>query len=140
MRSPRTLLLALLLAIVPLAAAGCGGSEVSADEVPGPPAALTVPSDTDLGGGGNSDDSSSNSDDSSSSDENSGSGADDTTGGTTTPDTGTTAPSTDDTSGGAAAPETGTTAPEDSAANDTPPAGSEAQQFESFCEQNAGAC
>jgi hypothetical protein len=31
--------------------------------------------------------------------------------------------------------------PEDTAADDTPPpAGSEAEQFEDFCAQNAGAC
>ena len=91
-RSPRTLLMALLLAVIPLAAVGCGGSEVSADEVPGPPAALTVPSDSELGSGGgsgngSSGDDSSSSDDSSTTDDSSGATTDDTSGGTTTPDT-----------------------------------------------------
>jgi hypothetical protein len=134
-RSPRILLMALLLAVVPIVATGCGGSEVSADEVPGPPPALTVPSDTELGGGGgggdgNSD--SSNSDDTSNSDD---AASGDATA-TPTPEA-TTPPA--DTSGGTTAPETDT-APDDTATNDTPPAGAEAEQFESFCEQNAGAC
>jgi len=61
------------------------------------------------------------------------------TGGTAAPTT--TAPSTTDgTSGGTAAPTTPSTT-DDTATNDqAPPAGSDAQQFENFCEQNAGAC
>jgi hypothetical protein len=123
------------MAVVALFAA-CGGGEVSSDEVPGDPPALTVPSDDDIGSGGSADNASAD--------------ADDTTGGTddpeatatpdsTTGDAGTvTPPATDDTSGGTTVPET---APEDSATTDTPPpAGSDAEQFEDFCEQNAGAC
>ena len=141
-RSPRTLLTVLLLAVLPIAAAGCGGSEVSADEVPGPPVALTVPSDNEIGGGGggsaDSSNGSGNADENSNDSANSDGSAttDDTSGGTTTPQaTATPAPAT---GGGTAAPDTGTT--DDTATNDTPPAGSEAEQFESFCEQNAGAC
>ena len=47
--SLRTSLTALVFAVLALAAAGCGGSQVSADEVPGAPAALTVPTDNELG-------------------------------------------------------------------------------------------
>ena len=51
MRHLRKTLLA-IIAVLALAAAGCGGSEVDADEVPGNPPALTVPSDTELESGG----------------------------------------------------------------------------------------
>ncbi len=128
MRAPRTKLLALLLALVALVVAGCGGSEVASDEVPGNPPALAVPSDGDIGGGSNADSSGT---------------------GTTTGSTGgtaaaapTTAPSTTDgTSGGTTAPTTTTPSTDDTATNDqAPPAGSDAQQFENFCEQNAGDC
>jgi hypothetical protein len=134
-----------LLCTVALAAfaAGCGGSELDYEEVPGPPVEVSIPSGT-VESGGNAD---------------ADAGGDATPtptataepGSTTAPSdqsgsTGTT-PSTDtgdtassDTSGtdsgGATAP-----AEEDSATNDTaPPAGSEAQQFEDFCAQNPGAC
>jgi hypothetical protein len=52
-RSPRTLLLALLVAVVALG--GCGGSEIDADEVPGATPTLTVPSDSELNSGSTSD-------------------------------------------------------------------------------------
>jgi hypothetical protein len=136
--------MALLLAVLAIAAAGCGGSEVAADEVPGAPPALTVPTDEDLGGGGNADNASSDdgnaSGDDADADANADadSGADGTTDDTATPEATAEPPATDDTTGGTTTPET--TAPEDTATNDTPPAGSEAEQFESFCEQNAGAC
>jgi hypothetical protein len=135
--------MALLLAVLPIAAAGCGGSEVSADEVPGPPPALTVPTDEDLGGGGGGggdggDGGDETADAGNATDEDADADAqtDDTTDGTVAPEA-TAAPPADDTTGGTATPET---APEDTATNDTPPAGAEAEQFESFCEQNAGAC
>ena len=58
----------------------------------------------------------------------------------TTPGTGTVTPPADDTSGGTTAPEA-TPVPDYTATNDTPPeAGSAPEQFEDFCEQNAGAC
>jgi hypothetical protein len=134
-RSPRTLLMALLPAVLALAAAGCGGSEIAADEVPGPPPALSVPTDKDLGGGGG--------DGGAGTDDTSGSGGQDGDADTADEDAGGTAPEATaepDASGGAAAPET-QTPPDDTATNDTaPPADSEAEQFETFCEQNAGAC
>jgi hypothetical protein len=130
-----------LLCTVALAAfaAGCGGSEVDYEEVPGPPVEVSIPSET-VESGGNAD-------------------ADATPTPTATPEPGSTtapsdqsgstgtAPSTD--SGDTASSDTsgtdsgGATAPadEDSAANDTaPPAGSDAEQFEDFCAQNPGAC
>jgi hypothetical protein len=130
-----------LLCTVALAAfaAGCGGSEVDYEEVPGPPVEVSIPSET-VESGGNAD-------------------ADATPTPTATPEPGsTTAPSDQSGSTGTApSPDTGdsassdtsgtdsggATAPaeEDSATNDTaPPAGSEAQQFEDFCAQNPGAC
>jgi hypothetical protein len=131
-----------LLCTVAFAAglAGCGGSELDYQEVPGPPTEVAIPSETVEAG--------------------TSAGADATPTPTATPEPGgTTAP--DDQSGdtgtapstgtGTASAGTGTTgtdsggapapAEEDSATNDTaPPAGSEAQQFEDFCAQNPGAC
>jgi hypothetical protein len=49
MRTTRKTLLA--IAAVALTVAGCGGSEVESDEVPGDPPALTSPSDSELGSG-----------------------------------------------------------------------------------------
>ena len=129
MRTPRTLLLALLLAVVALVAAGCGGSEVAADEVPARRPPSPCQSDEDLGGGGNAD------------------GAE-TANADSDERPATARPTTRRRRGDAhdrprrherrhdgAEP-----APEDTSTNDTPPAGAEAEQFESFCEQNAGAC
>jgi hypothetical protein len=136
--------LSALIVIGLLAAlAGCGGDDSIAPEVPGPPAAVVPaesgdsPTEAAANAQSNSNDSSTSSNDTSSSSDSSTStdtGSTDT--GTT--DTGTTDTGmTGDTSGGTAAPDTG----EDSASNDTaPPAGSDAQQFEDFCAQNAGAC
>ena len=137
MRIRRTSVPALLLAVAALAA-GCGGSEVPADEVPGGPVTLTVPEDQDIGGGSSS----------SSAD---GTTADDATtsdDASTTDDTATDPATTDDTSGGTAAPapaDDGATAPaepapapadEPAAAPDTGGTGGTSE----FCEQNAGAC
>ena len=129
-RSTRNSLTALLVAVLAFAA-GCGGSEVASDEVPGAPAALTLPSDGELGG--------SNAADNAASDGNGSSNADSGTADSGTADATPTPTPPADTSGGAVAPEA-TTAP-DTATNDTPPAaGSPPQQFEDFCAQNAGAC
>jgi hypothetical protein len=131
-RSTRTSLTALLVAVLAFAA-GCGGSEVASEEVPGPPAALTVPSDSDLGGSSAADNSGSGSTG------DSGSNADNGTADSGTADPTATPTPPADTSGGAAAPEA-TPAP-DTATSDTPPAaGSPPEQFEDFCAQNAGAC
>jgi hypothetical protein len=126
-----------------LAAAGCGGGDDVAPEVPGPPADVVIPQSAEAPGAASNqggDESTDGTTDESGQDSGSGSG--------TTDDTGTTTP---DTSGGAAAPDTttpdasgGTTAPDttaDGPTNDTPPPeGSNAEQFEDFCAQNPGAC
>jgi hypothetical protein len=134
-RPPRPSLLALIVAALAFAVAGCGGGEIAAEEVPGAPPALIVPSDSELASASESDDAAdttASTDDSASADESAATQAPADTGATTPPA---------DTSGGTVAAPEPTAAPEDSAANDTAPApGSEAEQFESFCEQNAGAC
>ena len=118
--------------LLALAAAGCGGDDAIAPEVPGPPADVVLPEATvapaaDENGDATTDDSTTD---------------DSTTDDSTTPDDTGAAGDT-----GAAAPETsggGTAAPDaeaDSPTNDTPPpADSEAEQFEDFCAQNPGAC
>ncbi len=132
MRLPRTALLA--IAAIALAGAGCGGGEVSADEVPGSPPPLTVPSDSEL----NAPDA----------DAETGTGED----ATTDPDATTEDPAATDESAAPvvpADPETGGTVPEEPQAavpedttGETPAAPEQAptEQFDSFCEQNVGAC
>jgi hypothetical protein len=141
MRAARTAPIVFLLALL----VGCGGSKSDYEEVPGPPAGVSIPSDSSL--------------DSSSGDASatatpsgtptatatpSGTGSTGTSTGTgtattdagtggTTDSSGTTGTSD---SGGASAPGT-----EDSPTSDSPPpAGSDAQEFEDFCAQNPGAC
>jgi hypothetical protein len=136
MRPPRTSLLALPLAALALAAAGCGGSQVAADEVPGVPAALQVPTDAALGSSGSKADASSSTSGDEQSDSSGGndSGAADT--GTSGSGTTTTPPA-----AGTATPQPqATAAPDDTTGGTQPPAGSPPEQFENFCEQNAGAC
>jgi hypothetical protein len=136
-RSPRTSLMALLVAVLAIAAAGCGGSEVASDEVPGAPPAITVPTDSDLGGGGGDGNNSADNADSGAEENDSSTedGAADP--GTAEPEA--TAEPPAETGGGTAAPEA--TAAPDTATNDTQPEpGSPPEQFEDFCEQNAGAC
>jgi hypothetical protein len=127
MRRPlRTATLTLLLAALAPAAAGCGGSEVAADEVPGNPPALVVPTDSELGAAGSNADA--GADSSADADADTGT-ADSGAAATATP-----APA--DSSGGTAAPEA-TTVPEDTTTDQTEePAAPEP----SFCEQNEGAC
>jgi hypothetical protein len=128
--SPRTALLALSLAVLALAAVGCGGDEVAADEVPGAPPALTVPTDGEVSSGAADAD------------------AEEDPDAEADPDAATADPDAavvpEDSSGGAVAPETeeAPAAPEETTAPEEtpPPAGSAPEQFESFCEQNAGAC
>jgi hypothetical protein len=119
--------------------AGCGGSELDYQEVPGPPTEVSVPSETvEAGAGGDAD---ATPTPTATAEPGSTTAPSDQSGATgTAPSTGTGTASADptgtDDSGGAPAP-----AEEDSATNDTaPPAGSEAQQFEDFCAQNPGAC
>jgi hypothetical protein len=124
----------LLLALV---AAGCGGEQVTADEVPGDPPRLTVPeverggSEVLVGDGAASSD-----DEKSSSDSSSSTSADDTAQQDTQTDT-STGTAGDQAAGQAPAQQQPTDGPQNDQA---PPAGSEAQRFEDFCEQNAGAC
>jgi hypothetical protein len=134
MRSPRTTLLA--IAAVALAVAGCGGGEIDADEVPGSPPSLTVPSDSEL----------------SAPDTDTGTGTDEDA--TTDPDAAATEdPAATDESAAPvvpAEPETGGTVPEepqaavpeDTTTEPAPAAPEEAptEQFDTFCEQNVGAC
>lgn len=138
-RTPRTTALASLLAALALAAAGCGGSDVASDEVPGAPPALTVPTDSELEAPAEEDADAETDPDAS---------ADETEDpATADPDAAidpdAAVPETEepvDPSGGAVAPET-ETAPDETAVDPAqPPAGSAPEQFESFCEQNAGAC
>jgi hypothetical protein len=133
-----------LLCTVAFAAgvAGCGGSELDYEEVPGPPVEVSIPSETVESGGSAKADATPTptataepGSTTAPSDQSGDTGAAPSTG-TGTASTGTTGAGTDADSGGATAP-----AEEDSATNDTaPPAGSEAQQFEDFCAQNPGAC
>jgi hypothetical protein len=136
-----------LLCTIALAggAAGCGGSEVDYQEVPGPPADVAIPSATVAPSGTASGDAGATPTPTPTAEPGSTTAPSDQTGGTgadpgASTDTGTNTSGTTDTggsdSGGATAP-----ADEDSATNDTaPPAGSDAQQFEDFCAQNPGAC
>jgi hypothetical protein len=129
-RLPRTLILA--LAALALAVAGCGGSQVSAEEVPGPPPALVVPSDSEIGGS----DAGASTDETTDPD----AAADDAA--ATDGATDQAAPTEPvEPSGGTVAPEPQAAAPEDTTADPAQPEpGSPPEQFESFCEQNAGAC
>jgi hypothetical protein len=124
--------LAAPIVVLMLTVAGCGGSKVSVQEVPGDPVSLTVPGGAALAPQATA----------------TATGTATPTPTATTTGTGTTtgqAP-TDQTSastgtgtsgGGTAAPADGT----DSATNDQPPpAGAPAQDFEDFCAQNPGAC
>lgn len=119
--------------LLALAAAGCGTDETLAPEVPGPPADVVLPESTVAPAAD---------EDADSADQDSATDEDSSTDDTTTPDdsgaTGDTGATTPDTTGG------GTAAPDaeaDSPTNDTPPPeDSEAEQFESFCAQNPGAC
>jgi hypothetical protein len=141
MRAARTATALLCTVALAAGAAGCGGSELDYQEVPGPPVAAPIPSES-VGDAGASGDADATPTPTATAEPGSTTAPSDQSGSTGasqgTTDTGDTAASgtsgTD--SGGATAP-----AQEDSATNDTaPPAGSEAQQFEDFCAQNPGAC
>ena len=125
----RSTLLVTVLALA-LAAAGCGSGGSDVPEVPGPPAELTVPHVK--GAADLSEDASATPTSTPSADATE----------TPTPATGTTG-STGTTGTGGTTAATPTPAPQqqDSASNDTKPAdGSPPQQFEQFCQENAGAC
>ena len=133
-----------LLCTVAFAAgvAGCGGSELDYEEVPGPPVEVAIPSATVEAGG--SADAKATPTPTATPEAGGTTAPSDQSGATgTTPSTGTGTASTGTGTGTTGTDSGGATAPaqEDSAANDTaPPAGSEAQQFEDFCAQNPGAC
>jgi hypothetical protein len=139
-RPPRRLLACCLVAVIAPVAAGCGGSQVSPDEVPGPPPALTVPSDEGAGGsGGGSTGTDTTTDPSATSSTDGASTADAGAATDTGTDTGAAAgtaatPAPADTGG------TTSTAPEATTPEPAAPASGESQQFEDFCAQNAGAC
>ena len=127
---PGRLPVALLVALA-LGLSGCGGSEVEYQEVPGDPAEINLPDRTPAA-----------SEDEAADEEAAAEG-------TPAPEA-TEAPATEGATGATteegvvdpspAAEET-PAATEDSAATDEPPApGSDAERFEDFCEQNAGAC
>ena len=147
MPAARTASFLLISAVLAVGAVGCGGSEVSYNEVPGPPADVTIPDDNSSLSGGTSGDASGDATPTATPTPETGAAApEDQTGDTGTntaaPTDAGTAPATDGTD---AAPTDsgGTTAPAepDSPANDAaPPEGSEAQQFEDFCAENPGAC
>jgi hypothetical protein len=129
----------LAAALLGLAAAGCGGGDDLAPEVPGEPADVVIPESAEApaAAASNGDDAAA---DENADQDDADTGTTDDTGTTEstepapTDDTGTTTP---DTSGGTTAPEGETDGP----TNDTPPPeGSNAEQFEDFCAQNPGAC
>jgi hypothetical protein len=131
----RSTLLFTVLALA-LAAAGCGSSGSDVPEVPGPPAELSVPhvkGAADLSENASATPTPTPSADATE---------------TPTPATGTTGSTgatgttgTTGTGGTTAATPTPATPQQDSASNDTKPAdGSPPQQFEQFCQENAGAC
>lgn len=159
MRPVRSSLSALALVGAAIGLSACGGETVAAEPVRSAPPELTVPGGADAAADlaspratpdatSTPDENADSSDSSTPSDSSSGSSSSDTgssgsTGdaGTTSPDTtnsGTTAPS-DGATGGTQAPSQDTQP--DSAQDDSPPpAGSGAEQFEQFCQQNPGAC
>jgi hypothetical protein len=124
-RRLRSVLLLPLLGLA-LLGAGCGGDGATVEEVPGPPATLTVPHQKGAA------------DVSASATPTPTPGATGTA--TPTPAAGTTG-STGSTGTNTAATATPAPATQNSpAANATPAAGSPPQQFEQFCQENAGAC
>jgi hypothetical protein len=127
-----------IIGLLALVAAGCGGGEPLAPQVPGPPAEVKVPQAAQAPGdaaAANGQGSASGTATPTPTPTGTGtSGTSGTSGATATP---TPAGTGTGQGGGAAAPDT--TA--DSPTNDTqPPSGSNAQQFEDFCAQNPGAC
>jgi hypothetical protein len=129
---------AALVAALAVLAAGCGGSKIAADEVPGSPVALTTPVDRQTPEGARPDSSSSSSDTSTDADSGDTSTSDQTgtdTGAAATPaPAGTPAPAAGGGTQDQTQPQQGT-APAEPA-----PQGSDEQRFEEFCDQNAGAC
>ena len=123
----RSTLLVTVLALA-LAAAGCGSNEAQVPEVPGPPAELTVPHQKGAADLSQSSASATPTPSASA---------------TATPTAASGATGSTGTTGGTGTNTAATPAPasQDTQANDTKPAaGSAPQQFEQFCQENAGAC
>ncbi len=130
------------VAVLAVLAVGCGGGNVTADEVPGAPIALTTPVDRQTPAADRPESSSSSSSSDSTTDADSGDSATSDQSGA---DTGTT-------DGAAATPAPAETPAPDSGAGtqdqtqqgaqpaQPAPEGSDEQRFEEFCDQNAGAC
>jgi hypothetical protein len=127
----------ILIAVLALTVAACGGGQVSADEVPGGPPALSVPSDDTAGGGAQTASNSSDTSTSGTKDDTSNS-PDSTSTPSSSGSTGTT-PSTGGSTAATPVP-TATPQPNTTSNNQAPPAGSDDQKFQDFCQQNAGAC
>ena len=128
-RMPRRGFTAAVVALA-LGVAGCGGSEVDYQEVPGEPAEITLPDRTPAG------------DAATSATEEDAAAEEATATPTAPPAADATGATTDDTTTDEPATAEATPAPaEDGETNDEPPVpGSDAERFEDFCEQNAGAC
>jgi hypothetical protein len=118
--------LAVPIAMLTLALAGCGGATVTVEEVPGDPAQLTIPGDgAALAPAATATATATPS----------ATAEADTAAATPTPAAGAAAtPTPEGTDGG------GTTAPDTGAAAATPPPGSGNDEFEAFCAENPGAC
>jgi hypothetical protein len=130
-------LLRFTLLVTVLALAGCGGGSSDVPEVPGPPAELSVPHAKGAA------DLSQDASPTPSATPTAGATETPSPAGGTTGSTGTTG--TTGTTGGTGTNTAATATPapqqQDSASNDTAPAaGSPPQQFEQFCQENAGAC
>lgn len=143
-RAARTATALLCTVALAAGAAGCGGSEIDYQEVPGPPADVALPSDSSsLGAGGSSGDADATPTPTPTPEPGAATAPSDQSGSTGTAPSASTGTGTTGATGTADADSGGATAPadEDSASNDTaPPAGSDAEQFEAFCAQNPGAC
>jgi hypothetical protein len=135
LRFASLLILVAALAVV----SGCGGSKVSADEVPGPPVALTVPEVTKGGSDALAGNSNSSSSSSTSAD------ATPTPTATTTGQSNTTAPSTSTGTTQSGTSTNGTTGgtqqtQQNNTTNNTQSQNGGQQPFDDFCKNNPGAC
>ena len=124
---PRRHAAAMVAVLLALGVAGCGGSEVEYQEVPGDPAEITLPDRMPAAADADADEDAA--------------AGEATPTPTATPDPATGATTDGTTESDSATAETTPAPAEDGATNDEPPVpGSDAERFEDFCEQNAGAC
>jgi negative regulator of sigma E activity len=137
----RRVAVAAMVAALAVLAAGCGGSKIAADEVPGSPVALTTQMDRQAPEGARPDSSSTSSSDTDTDADSGDTSTSDQSGTDSGGDTGaaaTPAPAetpAPDAGGGTQDQTQQGTAPAEPA-----PQGSDEQRFEEFCDQNAGAC